>query len=182
MKSNKILFVVLLAVGAFGIGACSGSDDGPVGPCADPFPACTGDPVGSWVLDTVCGYKPYDCADAVAKANVSQFDGTLTLNQDGSGSFDINMEMSFESKLPLSCISSCAEMDDIIGGCDESGDMCKCSGYSGLSHSRSFTWETSGGMAVLSAQQEVVGHVCVDGETAFVHNDDELFMMFRPAP
>lgn len=150
------------------------------GPCGDPLASCSNDPTGSFHIVSVCGLSPMGCPEATSSVNTRSATGSLTINADGSGGLDLDLEFTYTAKVPKSCGLTCEEVDELIGLCDDTGDKCSCAGSAGMGLGASLTWRLEGNDVVLDfGYPEETGELCVSGDLARSHTYDGLELLWE---
>ena len=142
---------------------------------ATSFSACGGNPVGVWTIDASCidvsndqaiGGGAEACEGLSVNATVD-YDGTVTIETDGSYVANLKAGASTEVTYPKSClggITDCAMLDP---GAADAGDACLISQTSNEDVLEQGTWNASGNTLTLTdaAGEQSMAEFCVSGNT-----------------
>jgi hypothetical protein len=166
--------VLLLA----GLGAGCGGGGTPE-ECKQPFVPCDADPTGSWALDSICAVMPPGCAGS-SSVSAHEISGGLTFSGSGSVSYNWQIEYAFTATIPKSCGYSCQALDDLLGGCSDSGDTCKCAGTSGEGSGGMSDWTTRNGSVDFDlGGSQGTAKFCAQGSVGRLQMPTGLLLLLR---
>jgi len=158
------------------------SRDGmPIDTTCDPAPTpCGGDPVGSWTLESMCGFEDVPnplaeaCPSSTFVAELLSASGTITFVDDGSFMQDFDIQAQVVITLDtMACFGvDCATFEMLAQGdnptatCMEMGPMCECTlPDNGMPEQFMGTWEVMGNDLVLTTAEGAGGYqLCIEGD------------------
>jgi hypothetical protein len=158
------------------------SRDGmPIDTTCDPSPApCGGDPIGSWALESVCGFEAFPnpledvCPGSSFALQVLGQSGTMTFEADGSFVQDFDIEIQVVASLDtMACFGvDCAtfemvsQEDNPGTTCTAMGPTCECTiPDDGMAEQVMGTWEVVGDALVLTTPEGTEGiPFCIGGD------------------
>lgn len=158
------------------------SRDGmPIDTTCDPAPMpCGGDPVGSWNVESTCGFEAFPnpladaCPGSTFVIEVLGQTGTLTFEADGSFVQDFDIQAQVVATLdPMACFGvDCATFEQLAQGdnpgttCQEMGPTCECTiPDDGVPEQAMGTWEVMGTDLVLTTAEGAAGSAfCIGGD------------------
>jgi hypothetical protein len=114
-----------------------GSGAAPGNSCELDVTACGGDPVGTWTLDTACGYddlllpsNPFemDCPGANFTPTMPRRTGTLTVADNGTWQLDTTIVFDYEFGADISCLGFVGCGPDAEAILTQAGGTASCSG------------------------------------------------------
>lgn len=175
-----------LAFGSFLAGAiagCGGSGSGSPKECQDPFAKCGADPRGAWTLDAICAVMPMGCTGGSSSVSEHKVSGGLSFTgsaDSGTVSFGLDIEFGYSATIPKSCGYTCEALDELIGACDDGGDVCKCGGVSGEGGGGMLNWTLQdGSVQIEMGGSQGVAHFCAQDTFGRLQRPDGLLLLYR---